>query len=512
MDPSNEQLVRKMKQKFLREQISADEAEAFSNCLAQRKPNGDDINNWTLNDLTKEVIRFKSSKASEPSIQLSMIEEPSKVSSLQSLPAQPKGETLEVNFDFFPSEAKRADKERVSVRSIDSKKHAVSLQLSGKEAPVVRNLSDLVWLRNKLQIEFPFCYIPPVKSADNHSEFIQNFFDRLHDMKLCGQSTTLEQFFNDGVFSLISHEEPKNIGPSMVEALDSNFAALRPTVDKNITTYDHYFAELLSTYNKSSSLEELNPLLKPLETLSEANAKRFSQMKHLSKDFASSLGKASEALKSIAKLYEEYIKESESTWSQIGLKIEKSHLDLLRSVKTGFSEWGNLLNEQKQICTKHLVNFFHFKKHESLTISNLFKDNFEGQEELKKKSAKLEAEKKKLFAAKNVAKWNLETAAIKEDINEIIGDYSKVRKYILPQETASISKMEEVRVYLNKQLLFEYINFTLNDRHYLEENLAELGEQLISSLEGDNLIWNAFSHQNVDVSTLDREGAAVLKV
>ena len=354
MDPSDEQLVRKMKQKFLREQIPADEAEAFSNYLAERKPNGDDINNWTLNDLTKEVIRFKSNKASEPSIQLSIIEEPSKVSSFQSLPAQSKVETLEVNFDFFPNETKRGDKEKVSVRSIDSKKHAVSLQLSNKEAPVVRNLSDLVWLRNKLQIEFPFCYIPPVKSADNHSEFIQNFFDRLYDMKLCGQSKTLEQFFNDGVFNHISHEEPKNIGPSMVEALDSNFAALKPTIDKNNTTYDHYFAELLGTYNKNSSLEELNPLLKPLETLSEVNAKRFSKMKHLSKDFASSLSKASEALKSIAKLYEEYTKESESTWSQIGLKIDKSHLDLLKSVKTGFSEWGNLLNEQKQICTKHL--------------------------------------------------------------------------------------------------------------------------------------------------------------
>ena len=127
-------------------------------------------------------------------------------------------------------------------------------------------------------------------------------------------------------------------------------------------------------------------------------------------------------------------------------------------------------------------------------------------------SHRLNSTKKKLFAAKNVLKWNLETAAIKEDMNEIIADYSKVRKYMLPQETASISKMEEVRVYLNKQLLFEYINFTLNDRHYLEENLAELGEQLISSLEGDNLIWNLFSHQNVDVSTLDREGAVVLKV
>lgn len=46
------------------------------------------------------------------------------------------------------------------------------LRIEPKNQNIKRNKGDLMWLRNYLQVEFPFYVLPPVDSKSNRVEFI----------------------------------------------------------------------------------------------------------------------------------------------------------------------------------------------------------------------------------------------------------------------------------------------------------------------------------------------------
>ena len=53
--------------------------------------------------------------------------------------------------------------------------------------------------------------IPPVQAVDYKENFIQNFFDRLMDMKISSVSESLKTFLDDSVFLKMKKKEVSNI-------------------------------------------------------------------------------------------------------------------------------------------------------------------------------------------------------------------------------------------------------------------------------------------------------------
>lgn len=50
------------------------------------------------------------------------------------------------------------------------------------------------------------------------------------------------------------------------------------------------------------------------------------------------------------------------------------------------------------------------------------------------------------------------------------------------QETQPLIQMNAMINFLDKHLLFEYINFYLNSQYYIEENFAEFSQKMKQSL------------------------------
>ena len=487
MSSKEDPVMRRTKQKFVRENIDREDSEKFIEHLSALRESGGNIDKWTLDELAREIFRFKGAGGGEES----------------------NGHGGEIDFDVFPAGENRP---RVEIVEVDMKRHTVTLKHSRAESPVLRKLADFDWLRSKLQLEFPFYYVPPVKSSDNPSPFIRRFLDRLFDSRLVSESQTCEAFFKDPGFGQLGFEEIKAVGPTMGENLELRFAGLKPQVAKNSAVFETYFSQFFRDHKPAQGFEDLNPLLKVLSTLCAGNATIYSHMKRVSSELSTHLSKASESLRSLAKLFEDLNRETEVTFSQIGLKSDRVILETEKRLKAGFTQWAEQKATESRLCGENLTNFFQFRKYEFQTFSNLFKDNQDCQEELRKKIVKLEAEKKKLFAAKNLAKWNIDSSTVKDDINEIVNDYNKARKYILPLETSVIDASSEVKLFTSKHLLFEFLNFTLNSQFYANQNFADLSEKLVESIQQDELIWNVFTRLGNDIAELDREGTVIIQV
>ena len=58
--------------------------------------------------------------------------------------------------------------------------------------------------------------IPPIKGKLYKENFIQNFFDKLLDMKLIHDSDIMKTFLNDAKFKEIKKKEVKNIQNTVV--------------------------------------------------------------------------------------------------------------------------------------------------------------------------------------------------------------------------------------------------------------------------------------------------------
>lgn len=355
--------------------------------------------------------------------------------------------------------------------------------------------------------------IPPIKSADFKCQFLQNFFDRLLDMKLATHSTTLEIFLDDAKFGLVKVEDVKSV--DAFEAMESKIgldSGLKELVNTNCEIYNVYFQKLFPNLRNMNDLDTISAYLKSIDGLCASNSKLFSQMKHATYELAVNLGKAAENLRQIAGLYEQYNKESEKAYTKISLDPDPQTTETNKRVQLGFKEWAQQMSVQKSFVIQNLANFFHYRKHEYLSFPELIKASADSQEAYKKKAAVLDDKKKKLFAEKKPANWKLEVQTMKEDLNDIVSDFSKVKKYMLPQETQLVDNLHDTVVYVSKHVLFEFINFYLNSHYYSEQNFADLSDKIVASIQKEEHFWNVFSSPAVDVSSIDREGASVIKI
>ncbi len=54
------------------------------------------------------------------------------------------------------------------------------------------------------------------------------------------------------------------------------------------------------------------------------------------------------------------------------------------------------------------------------------------------------------------------------------------------QETRPVDELAAVISFLNKHLLFEYVNFYLNSHYYIEQNFKEFGRKIVQSYQQVN--------------------------
>jgi hypothetical protein len=359
-----------------------------------------------------------------------------------------------------------------------------------------------------------FNKIPPIKAVDYKENFIQNFFDRLLDMKIIRESESLKIFIDDYKFSNIKAKEIKNINSVMkqkMQKLHEN-PQLGSFFKKNEEVYNRLLKDIFSDYEKQKENSSyFSAIFKHLDNYSIENSKSFSKLKHLSYQLSDLLGKTAEIVHRIAGVFNKFVIDSNSLYKKINFNRNEEVELIHKKLKVGIYEWGSQLLTQKKFVIDNLASFFHFKKHEYKTFSELLNLKMTLSAESEKSMEELNAKKLKLFQSKDIKKWQINQNQIGNiNINEMFQNFDMVKDYMIPDESATFYKERDLNKFLNKHLLFEFLNFYTNSQFYFETNFSEFTDKMMKSFQKDDLLWNIFTHANVDVSFLDRKSAYTL--
>lgn len=282
--------------------------------------------------------------------------------------------------------------------------------------------------------------------------------------------------------------------------------------NENEKIYDGFLNDIFGTYGKyQNNPDYFVAVFKRLDGLFDVNSKIFSQLKHLSYELSEHLSNTGKTIHRISALYSRYIKESLDCYNKVSFKIDEEVDAVTKKLKVGLDEWGSQLLTQSRHVIDNMASFFHYKKHENLSFSELIAAKMELGTNYKKLQDQLDLNKRKLFDSKNTEKWKVNLNDVQGDYAEIFKDFEKVKPYMLPEESRSVRELCTLNGFLNKHILFEYHNFYSNSQFYVKENFGEFSEKMKESFTKDDLLWNIFDKRPDELSVLDRESTFTLK-
>ena len=206
----------------------------------------------------------------------------------------------------------------------------------------------------------------------------------------------------------------------------------------NEQIYDIYLAKLLRDYGQSGQGPAyFERLFAGLDSFAKSNAKTFSQLKHLSYELSGLLAKTGETLHRIAAVYGEFMLTTEEFNKKVQFQADPNVVQISKKLQLGLSEWGSQLIAQKTFVIDNMAGFFHFKKHEYLELSKLVLNKIDLNSQYKRRLQTLEDKKAKLFNSKDVDKWRVDFSKLREDFNELMKSYPRIKPHMLPEVSSA---------------------------------------------------------------------------
>ena len=333
--------------------------------------------------------------------------------------------------------------------------------------------------------------------------------------RFINESEIMKIFLDDSRFSKIKAKEVSNINSVREEKMKNTYNKdeNKKYFESNENVYNDYLTKILSDFeSQKENNNYFSQVFKNLDIYCVNNGKTFSQLKHLCYDLSELLGKTSNVIHRIAGVYNKFIAESNSLYNKIHFKRDEQ-VDLIhKKLKVGLYEWGSQLLTQKKFVIDNLAGFYHFKKHEYASFSKLINFKLEGNNKLRSSLEAITKKKMKLFQSKDIKSWGMNKQNMSGiNINEIFKDFDIAKVYMLPEQTEKLKKEQRMNNFLNKHVLFEYLNFYTMSQYYIEINFTEFTDKMMNSFNKDDLMWNIFNAQDVDIAYFDRESTFTLK-
>lgn len=147
---------------------------------------------------------------------------------------------------------------------------------------------------------------------------------------------------------------------------------------------------------------------------------------------------------------------------------------------------------------QNMSNYFHYSEQQTTTIAQLIADNFSIQ---------------KLFSKEGPL--SRQTEGVSQDqaiIRELIKGTVDARSSVV-EKTAVDDKAKDLLLFLDKHVLFEFVNLYLNWEYYFEQNFIEFAEIMTNNFQRKDIIWSLFktAPHSSPVVAFDRESTVTIK-
>ncbi len=438
---------------------------AFINFCLSKKENGDDLNNWTLEELTQIVNEFVSSQTQT----VSSSQPPSDAPQAQGKEGENqeiKKEDIEKMEKFSAEETKNFKEKVITCRKLEKTKlndtKLVITVSNPKEIDggvfgknyvlyevktdpfgwnVSRRFSDFDTLRKLIAKHFPSFYVPPLpnKKMGNKRFEIKFINKRMKFLNLFINNLVQSESFksSDILLSFLSYEDKGKFESKFKEFTTqqpSSYVEEYKTLDGKVTiSHDEgnekYFTNISKYFRlQGQILDRLNFSLKM---------------------FHNNLNLVAESLQDVQKNFE--ILHVLNTRVLMKQTITKSYEEM----SCFFKNYRKILIKQNDIIKNHMKDFFKYINLEGKAYTELI----ERREELKTKytseNQRVTAKKEKLYSTGDISKFELGTDEKVVDKDRILHDKPYAFEHICKNDTSNLQKIYNQLGYANKMNMRE---------------------------------------------------------
>ena len=442
---------------------------AFINFCLSKKENGDDLNNWTLEELKEIVTEFVNSQTEAPHEQ--QINEVKSESTSQAPPKEGenpeiKKEDIEKMEKFNAEESKNFKEKVIACRKLekselsDKKLNIIVNNPKEKDGGVFgknyvlyevhtepfnwvvyRRFSDFDNLRKLIGKHFPSFYVPPLPNKKlGNRRFEKEFIaKRMKFLNLFINNLVQSESFkcSEILISFLSYEDRGKFDSKFKEfstQQPSAYVEEYKTLDGKVTiSHDEGNEKYFTNINKyfrlqSQILDRLNFSLKM---------------------FYNNMIMVTESLKDVQKNFE--ILHVLNTRVLMKQTITKSYEEM----SCFFKNYMKILIKQNDMVKNHMKDFFKYINLEGKAYTELI----DRREELKAKynaeNQRVTAKKEKVYATGDITKFELGTDEKNVDRERILHDKPYAFEHICQNDTANLHKIYNQLGYANKMNMRE---------------------------------------------------------
>ena len=496
---------------------------AFINFCLSKKENGDDLNNWSLDELKQIVEEFVSTQNEvQNTIQIEQVQNqeqvpPSTAGGADGQQQEIKKEDIE-KMEKFNAEDSKNFKERVlnckklERTELSDKKLTITVKnpqekdggVFGKNYVlyevhtdpfnwvVYRRFSDFDNLRKLISKHFPSFYVPPLPNKKiGNRRFEKDFIiKRMKFLNLFINNLVQSESFkcSEILISFLSYEDRGKFDSKFKEYTTqqpSAYVEEYKTLDGKVTiSHDEGNEKYFTNINKYFRLQS--------QILDRVN---FSL-----KQFFNNMLMVIDSLKDVQKNFE--IMHVLNTRVLMKQTITKSYEEL----SCFFKNYMKILIKQNDMVKNHMKDFFKFINLEGKAYTELI----ERREGLKAKytseNQRVTAKKEKIYATGDITKFELGTNEKGIDRERLMHDKPYAFEHICQNDTLNLQKIYDQLGYANKMNMRELKKIIREYCTRYVDNLKKFDEEFYPSINDLVMTWS--NMQNfVMTANLPKPGA-----
>lgn len=519
---------KKRKQEYLIKHILNEGfADAFSEFLGREKPDGQEINNWTFEELESMVILFKrNNRDAFPDLGLAFKLEDYEICD----------EDKQTFFKrlFTPKKKKTVfygNKHNITIDKaeiLDSGffgGQTVNYFLSVKELNIQsqRVEADFRWLHENLSREFPWCAIPPLmprkkkaidqKVLEGARQSRNVFLNDVTRHPLLRNSVSLETFVKS------TKEEFATQVKELNKYFEKNLLIERGMTKK---AFDNLGKEALSFQPSTNGHIDLklSSFIKQYFQSTEGQFPRYEvvldKLDKVAVEWDNDMRKLEETN---AKMRDVLLELQSAALKYNTAKHARSVSNLLEdaiysSVTNYFEQNSRILKENRKLFKRHVGDYFRYLRNYVMSMSDVIAhrslfalENFKHRTVLaEKKAKKFELDKSVVEVDPSVC------ASIGISVEEAKAKPEIAKKLLFPDETIKLRKFTEVFAFVNFSVFKELLYF----EEYLVDstikNFDELSSKSIDNIQKNHLLWAEIMTNFKDMKKIIAENKTMITV
>ena len=484
---------------------------AFINFCLSKKENGDDLNNWNLQELKKIIEEFtltQKEKENKTNEYQKNINAENIVNSMETIDTSHLKVGEKKSIKTIIIQCKKLEKTILNDKKVNIiirnpiAKQSTNILKSGyiiyevyteeTNWSVQRRYSDFDWLRNILIKFYPFKLVAPIPGKkigtrrfdvdfiEKRMDFLQKFIDTIiqdENFKAC-----------EPMIAFLSMKERTQFESKMKE-----LSSYLPS--KYIEDFRTFNCQVEISTEQSNDNGEMNDSKNPTENYYTNIKSYFKLQTNLLERLNYNLKNFYKNMKVCCKNLEDVQKDFEMI-NQLNEKIfmrepiKKTYEEFGIFIKN----WKRILFNQNEQIKESIKNFFKFVKLEGSAFLDMINRREEIRDKYIQDSNTLRTKKEKLWIENNIKKW------------DIIDDYNQVdnvllikdKKYALSkmctQDTLAVEKLKEQLGYANKMISNELKKFLNENSEKFMENMKDFVQKFYPSLTDGISVWTTLAN------------------